>query len=84
MAQMLTPRDTRRHLKPLTTIQERMGQLNDLFVAQERYRALVANDPTALFALGWLVARIEVVRSLAKPELGRLAAVPRLRDHLRC
>ena len=50
-----------------------MGQLNDLFVAQERYRALVANDPTALFALGWLVARIEVVRSLAKPELGKLA-----------
>ena len=53
-----------------------MGQLNDLFVAQERYRALVANDPTAPFALGWFVARIEVVRSLAKPELARLAGAP--------
>jgi hypothetical protein len=63
----------RRYLKPVTTIQERMGQLNDLFVTQERYRASVANDPTASFALGWFVARIEVVRSLAKPEPARLA-----------
>ena len=71
---LLTPRDTRRYLKPLAAIQERMGELNDLFVAQERYQALVPNEPTAWFALGWLVARIEVVRSLAKPELGKLAA----------
>jgi inorganic triphosphatase YgiF len=72
-APLLTPRDTRRYLKPLAAIQERMGELNDLFVAQERYQALVPNEPTAWFALGWLVARVEVVRSLAKPELGKLA-----------
>jgi inorganic triphosphatase YgiF len=72
-APLLTPRDARRYLKPLAAIQERMGELNDLFVAQERYQALVPNEPTAWFALGWLVARIEVVRSLAKPELGKLA-----------
>jgi CHAD domain-containing protein len=62
-----------RYLKPLAAIQERMGELNDLFVAQARYEQCVAADPTAWFAVGWLTARIEVVRGLAKPELGRLA-----------
>ena len=60
-------------MKSLASIQERMGELNDLFVAQVRYQALVPADPTAWFALGWLTARIEVVRARAKPELARLA-----------
>jgi len=64
---------TRRYLKPLTSIQDRMGELNDLFVARTRYRELVASDPAAWFALGWIEARVTVLRALAKPELKRLA-----------
>jgi triphosphatase len=64
-----------RYLKVLTAFQDRMGELNDLFVARARYQSLVASDPAAWFALGWLAARIADVRALAKPELGRLAKV---------
>jgi CHAD domain-containing protein len=72
-APLLVRKKVATYLKPLAVVQERMGELNDLFVAQTQYEELVKTEPTAWFALGWLTARIEVVRSLAKPDLGRLA-----------
>lgn len=62
-----------RYLKALAVIQERMGKLNDLVVARTRYQALVADDPAAWFALGWLAARIVEARAAARPALVRLA-----------
>jgi hypothetical protein len=38
----------------------------------ERYQKLLDQNPAAWFAIGWLTARIAEVRSLAKPQLGRL------------
>jgi CHAD domain-containing protein len=72
-APVLRRKATGRYLDPLASIQERMGELNDLFVARKRYRSLVDSDPAAWFALGWLAAQIPQVRLLAKPELERLA-----------
>ena len=72
-APVLRRKDMARYLEPLTVIQDRMGELNDLFVARARYQALVAADPAAWFALGWLAARVAEVRALAKPELKQLA-----------
>lgn len=72
-APLLKRRNAERYLIALTVFQDRMGELNDLFVARARYQSLVASDPAAWFALGWLAARIADVRALAKPELGRLA-----------
>jgi CHAD domain-containing protein len=63
-----------RYLKPLAAVQERMGELNDLFVARTRYEALVRLDPAAWFALGWLAARIAETRARTGPDLQRLAA----------
>jgi inorganic triphosphatase YgiF len=74
-APVLRRRTIERYLKPLGTVQDRMGELNDLFVARASYQALVATDPAAWFALGWLAARIADLRLLAKRELGRLAEV---------
>lgn len=74
-APVLRRRSIERYLKPLATAQDRMGELSDLFAARASYQALVATDPAAWFALGWLAARIAEVRLLAKPELGRLAKV---------
>ncbi len=71
-APVLRRRRVERYLEALTAIQDRMGELNDLFVARARHQAMSA-DPAAWFALGWLAARIAEVRALAKPELGRLA-----------
>ncbi|MCM5569650.1 CHAD domain-containing protein [Burkholderiaceae bacterium FT117] len=62
-----------RYLKQLAVVQNRMGELNDLFVARDRYQALVAQDPAAWFALGWIAARIAELKALALPELRRLA-----------
>jgi hypothetical protein len=72
-APVLRRRKVERYLKALATIQERMGELNDLFVARAQYQPLVVSDPAAWFALGWLAARIAEARALARPELGQLA-----------
>ncbi len=72
-APLLRRRRVQRYTDALAAIQERMGALNDLFVARNRYQALAAPDPAAWFALGWLAARIAELRALARPELERLA-----------
>lgn len=74
-APLLRRRTIARYLKPLAAVQDRMGELSDLFVARANYQSLVASDPTAWFALGWLAARIDTVRSLAQRELRQLAKV---------
>lgn len=72
-ASALRRRSVEHYIEPLATIQDRMGTLNDLFVARARFQALVAHDPAAWFALGWLAARIAEVRAAAGPELRALA-----------
>lgn len=74
-ASALRTRQAGRYLNALGTIQNRMGELNDLFVARTQYQGLVQSDPAAWFALGWLAARIAEVRALAKRELGVLSKV---------
>ena len=74
-APLLKRKKAERYLNALALFQDRMGELNDLFVARARYQLLVVSDPAAWFALGWLAARIADVRALAKSELGRLARV---------
>ena len=74
-APVLRRRKVERYANALAAIQDRMGELNDLFVARARYEALVTSDPAAWFALGWLAARIASLRALAKPELARLKKV---------
>ncbi|MFA7666646.1 MAG: CHAD domain-containing protein [Burkholderiaceae bacterium] len=62
-----------RYLKELARAQDRMGELNDLLVARDRNQARVDEDPGAWFALGWLAARIEVVKGRAGSALRKLA-----------
>lgn len=70
---LLRRRGLERYIDALSAIQDRMGTLNDLFVARSHYQALAAADPAAWFALGWLTARVAELRALARPELERLA-----------
>jgi CHAD domain-containing protein len=72
VAPVMGRRRTGRYLSALARIQERMGELNDLFLARQRYQALVAADAAAWFALGWLAARVSEVRAQARADLGRL------------
>ena len=57
-APLLRRRRLERYLQALAAIQDRMGELNDLFGARGRYQALVAADPAARFARGCLAARL--------------------------
>jgi CHAD domain-containing protein len=68
-APVMKRRSVARYLGTLAVIQDRMGGLNDLFVARARFQELIASDPAAWFALGWLAARIAETRALARPEL---------------
>lgn len=61
------------YLGALAAVQDRMGELNDLFVARTHYQAMLDHAPQAWFALGWLTARISALRAQTRPELGRLA-----------
>lgn len=70
---VLRRRHVDRYLSPLAVVQDRMGELNDLFVAKARYQALLQSHPEAWFALGWITARTAEVRALAKAALGLLA-----------
>lgn len=82
-APAMRKRQVGRYLRVLAAIQDRMGALNDLFVARARYQARadsvqnasgqIGPDPASWFALGWLAARIAELRARAKPELRRLA-----------
>ena len=72
-APVLARKAMERYLKPLSAIQDRMGELNDLYVARTHYQTLLESDPAAWFALGWLAARIRELKARAEPELGRLA-----------
>ena len=68
---LLKRKQLRRYREALSAIQERMGELNDLFVARDAYQQRVSQEPGAWFALGWLAARIEQVRNLARLDLVR-------------
>jgi len=70
---VLRRRHVARYLEPLAVVQDRMGELNDLFMAKARYQALLGRHPEAWFALGWIAARTAEVRALARSELGLLA-----------
>jgi CHAD domain-containing protein len=72
-APALKARPRERYLRALSRVQDRMGALNDLFVARARYRQLVDQDPAAWFALGWLAARIVEARAAVRAPLRKLA-----------
>jgi inorganic triphosphatase YgiF len=70
-----------RGLGPLEALQDSLGELVDLTLALGAYRAGSADDPHALFAVGWLTARKErllregrpAMRAFARSRFRRLA-----------
>lgn len=56
-AALFPRRAVERYMLPLRAAQERLGEFNDVCVAQAAYGTLAGPPPQALFALGWLAAR---------------------------
>lgn len=73
MTPLLRRKAANEYLEALAAAQEAMGELNDLYVARDRYAAALRTQPQALFALGWLSGRIDAVRATTAPVLRRLA-----------
>ncbi|MGB6103750.1 MAG: CYTH and CHAD domain-containing protein [Pusillimonas sp.] len=63
----------------LSGIQKILGDLNDLYVAQDYYQALAADQPQAFFALGWLKAMQTQKQALAKKAFARLERAGRVK-----
>ncbi|NRF68915.1 CYTH and CHAD domain-containing protein [Aquincola sp. S2] len=77
LAALLPAKPLRRYLSTLKPAQEALGELNDLVVAEAAFRALVADDARAWFALGWLAARRGVLLEQAAQALDALPGWPK-------
>jgi CHAD domain-containing protein len=60
-----------RYLRTLAALQQGLGELTDVLVAQAAWRALPADDPSVAFALGWLAARREALAVACAPALAQ-------------
>ena len=70
-------RAVRRYLRALRGVQERLGALSDVAMAMGAYAGRREIEPRAMFALGWLAARREVLIAGAAPDLKALIKAPR-------
>ena len=70
-------RRTSLHLAALREALEAIGEYTDLLVAEDRLRALAADQPAAWFGLGWLAARRPLMLGAAADALERLAETRR-------
>ncbi len=80
-ASLYRPKAVARYLARLSPLQESLGRYNDLGVGLETYRAAVGDDPRAWFAIGWLVARREVLLRQSEKALVRFAASEPFWEH---
>jgi triphosphatase len=62
-------RAVRRYLRVLKALQERLGAITDVVMAIESFSPHRDQDPRAMFALGWLVARRDDLILTAGPQL---------------
>ncbi len=76
-APLFERRAVRRYLKRLRALQERLGAISDVVTAMHAFSARAAAEPRAMFALGWLTARRELLIGRAHPELVAFAEVER-------
>ncbi len=71
-AALFPKRAVERYMVPLRAAQERLGEFNDVCVAQAACKSLTDGVPQAGFALGWLAARRDVALAEGALALRRL------------
>jgi len=76
-ASLFGRREVRRYLKALRALQERLGAVSDVMMAIDAFAAQAPTEPRAMFALGWLSARREVLVDAATPDLKAFTKVER-------
>lgn len=76
---LLAERRLARLREALTTLQHTLGDLNDLYIADDFYQSLIATQPQAHFAVGWLRAMQEQKKAEAQADFIRLRNVGHLK-----
>jgi CHAD domain-containing protein len=77
VAPLFSSKAVQRYLEPLRLAQDALGAFNDLSVADLAFRAQVAHDARAWFAIGWLAARREACLRECSAALDGLAHAER-------
>ncbi len=72
-ASLLSAKRLARLREALVTAQHTLGDLNDLYIADDFYQPLIATQPQAYFASGWLRAMQEQKKSQAQADFVRMA-----------
>ena len=70
-ASLFKRRDVRRYVRLLRDLQDRLGELNDVAMAQQTWKEHGGTDSTAWFVLGWLAARRDALLLQAQPACDR-------------
>ncbi len=78
-ASVLSGKSFARLRDALAAAQNTLGDLNDLYVAHDYYQAIAADQPQALFAVGWLSAMQSQKRIEAQAEFTSLARAGRFK-----
>lgn len=70
---LLPEANLQRYRKQLATVQDILGEMNDLYVARPLFESLIESQPQAWFACGWIQARLAVLTDHATEAFKSLA-----------
>lgn len=70
---LLTETNLPRYRKQLAAVQDILGEMNDLYVAQPLFESLKTEQPQAWFACGWIQARLETLTDETAQGFSRLS-----------
>ena len=70
---LLPETNLQRYRKQLAAVQDILGEMNDLYVAQPLFESLKTEQPQAWFACGWIQARLETLTDEAAQGFSRLS-----------
>lgn len=63
---LLPARKLMRYRRQLSRIQDILGEMNDLYVAREKFEHIRESQPGAWFAVGWIASRLDALTKDAK------------------
>ncbi|VFR30251.1 Adenylate cyclase [plant metagenome] len=72
---LLNAQRLRPYRKQLSEVQDILGEMNDLYVAQEHFEVLSAGHTQAWFARGWIVARLDTLGEQAQSSFHTLGEI---------
>lgn len=77
---LLPPAKLKNYRKQLSRIQDILGEMNDLYVAREKFESIRKDQPPAWFAVGWIASRLDVLGKDAKQAFAELKRADRFWD----